>query len=119
MQIHSYSESEHIIHNKSDENCLKIEKSKFSITMNQNSGEELQLEKFKTYKDSETSNSELFHEFIFEKEEKPFQITPYSIDQIQTQIEKKKISSCYDFISDFKYYIHCNMCLTIIAGESN
>lgn len=114
--MHSYDETNQIIPNRNDDN-MQPKQTNFSNTMYRNSGGELESEKFKTYSDSATSNSELFHEFIFEKEEKPFHIAAFSIDQIPTQA--KKISSSHDFITDFKFYIHCNMCLTIIAGESN
>ena len=74
MQRHSYSETNQIIQdqneNKISVNSLLPNQSKFLNTLYQNSGDEIQSEKFKTYRVSAVSNSEFFNEFIFENEEK-------------------------------------------------
>jgi hypothetical protein len=127
MQKNSYPNITNTIPDKNERrisvNYFQPKQSKFLETIYSNA-EEYETEKFKTFRHSAMSNSDYYDQFSFESEQKPTQITPFNDSLEQDQPEKlEKLENFtnknYNFISDSKYYIHCNVCLTIISGESN
>jgi hypothetical protein len=111
-------------HNKSERritvNYFQPKQSKFFDTFDPNSEELQETGKPKTYRNSPMTNSDFYSQFSIESEQKPTQITPLENESQEikhTSLRKKQTK--YNFISNFKFYLHCGICLTIISGESN
>ncbi len=107
--------------NRISVNCLQPKQSKFLDSLYKNSEEEIQYqsEKSNTYR-SGFANSEYFSEFKVGNESMPFRLKSSSENESKESLTSKKVKkSLHTFIGDFRFYFHCSVCLTILAGESN
>jgi hypothetical protein len=107
--------------NRISVNCLQPKQSKFLDSLYKNSEEEIQYqsEKSNTYR-SGFANSEYFSEFNVGNESMPFRLKSSSENESKESLTSQKVKkSLHTFIGYFRFYFHCSVCLTILAGESN